>query len=111
MVNIGIVYEVNLQLLSLGKDFALGNSLFGPAKLTKNADFGKHKYSGYDIGFDACTSFSLSDGSGFSKNVIIFGADMSSSLHIGNLKQGVLILGKGPADGLDDTTLQKKNAL
>ena len=98
MVNIGIVYEVTLRLLSLGKYFALGNSLFGPAKLTKNADFGKHKCSGYDIGFDACTSFSLSDGSGFSKNVIIFGEDMSLSLHIGNIKEDVLILSKGPTD-------------
>ena len=95
-MNIGIVYEVTLRLLSLGKYFALGNSLFGPAKLTKNADFGKR--SGYDIGFDACTSFSLSDGSGFSKNVIIFGEDMSLSLHIGNIKEDVLILSKGPTD-------------
>ena len=31
---------------------------------------------------DARESFSLSDGSGFGKNVIIFGADMSSSGHV-----------------------------
>ena len=35
----------------------LRNSLFGAAKLTKNADFGKNKYSGYGTGFDICGSF------------------------------------------------------
>ena len=35
----------------------------------------------------------------------MFGADMSSSVHIDNKKKDILILGKGPADGLDDTTL------
>ena len=43
--------------------------------LTKNADFDKNKCSGYCIGFESCGSFSLSDGSGFGKNVIIFGAE------------------------------------
>ena len=32
--------------------------------------------SGYSIGFDAHGIFALSDGNGFGKNVIIFGADM-----------------------------------
>ena len=35
----------------------------------------------YDIGFDSRSKFSLPDGS-MGKNVIIFGADMSSSVHI-----------------------------
>ena len=39
------------------------------------------------------------------KNVIIFGADMSSSLHIDNKGKDILILGEGPTQGLDDTTL------
>ena len=53
-------------------------------ELTKNADFNKHKYSEYGIGFDVHGSFSLSNGNGFSQNVIIFGADMSSSAYVGN---------------------------
>ena len=40
-----------------------------------------------------------------SKNVIIFGVDMSSSVQIDNKKKDNLILGKGPSRGLDDTTL------
>ena len=38
-------------------------------------------------------------------NVIIFGADMSSSVHIDNKSKDILILGEGPTQGLEDTTL------
>ena len=67
----------------------LGNSLFGSAKLTKNADSDKYLYYVYGIGFDACRSFSLTDGTGFSKNVIIFGADMNSYVPIDNKKKDI----------------------
>ena len=39
------------------------------------------------------------------KNVIIFGADMSSSVHNDNKNKDILILGEGPTQGLDDSTL------
>ena len=39
------------------------------------------------------------------KNVIIFGVDMSSSVHIDNKGKDILILGKGPTQGLHDTSL------
>ena len=39
------------------------------------------------------------------KNVIIFGADMSSSVHTDNKGKDILILSEGPTQGLDDTTL------
>ena len=38
------------------------------------------------------------------KKVIIFGADMSSSVHADKRKD-ISILGEGPTQGLDDTTL------
>ena len=41
----------------------------------------------------------FSDGSGFGKKVI-FGADISSSVCIDNKKKDILILGKGPTQGL-----------
>ena len=56
--------------------------LFGAAELTKNANPDKYFYSGYSIGYAVRRSSLLSDGSGFGKNMIIFGADISSSLHI-----------------------------
>ena len=51
-----------------------------------------------------CSEFSLLDGS-MGKNVIMFGVDISSSAHIDNKKKDILILGSGPIQGLDDTTL------
>ena len=39
------------------------------------------------------------------RNVIIFGADMNSSVHVDNNGKDILILGEGPTQGLDDMTL------
>ena len=39
------------------------------------------------------------------KYVIVFGADMSSSVHVDNKNKDILILGEGPTQGLDDATL------
>ena len=50
--------------------------------------------SGCGIGFNVSGSFLLPDSNRFGENVIIFGADMSSSVHIDNKKKDVLILGK-----------------
>ena len=82
---------------SQGADLMFGNPLFEAVKLTKNIEPDKCFYSGLNIGFDARRSFVLSDGSGFGQNEIIFGADMSQSLHIDNKKKGL-------TDALDDTT-------
>ena len=50
--------------------------------------------------------FSIGDEVG--RNVIIFGADMSSSPHIDNKKKDILILGKGPTQGLEHTLTAEK---
>ena len=60
-----------------------------------NADPDKYKYSGYGIGFESHSEFSFTDGS-MRKNVIIFGADMNTSVHIDNKSKHILILGEGP---------------
>ena len=39
------------------------------------------------------------------KTVHIFRADISSSANVNNKNKDVLILGEGPTQGLDDTTL------
>ena len=85
----------------------LKNCLFGAAALTKNADIEKYKYSGYGIGFDRKSSFSFPS-SRFGQNVLIFGLDMSSSSHINNKKKDLLILGKGPTQGLERTLTAEK---
>ena len=50
------------------------------------------------------SEFSLPDDS-VGENIIIFGVDMSSSVHTDNKKKDTLILGKGSTQGLDDITL------
>ena len=64
-------------------------------------------YSGYGIGCDRRGSFSFSGG-GFGQNVIIFGVDMSSSIHIDNKGKNILILGVGPTQGLENTLSPEK---
>ena len=71
LVNIYIVYEINLRSYLQGADFTWGNFLFGAVKLTKNADPDKYSYSKYDIEFDARRSSSLFDGSSFCQCILI----------------------------------------
>ena len=75
--------------------------------MTKNADIDKYGYAGYGIGFDRRSSFSF-PGGGFGQNALIFGADMSFSAHIHNRKKDILVLGKGPRQGLEHTLNAEK---
>ena len=75
--------------------------------MTKNADIDKYKYSGYGFGFDRYGSFS-SPGIGVGRNEIIFGVDMGSSTKTDNRKKDILILDKGPTQGLEHTLSPKK---
>ena len=78
--------------------------MFRSVKVTKYSGPDKCKYSGYGIGFDSCSEFSLPDGN-LSKNVIIFGVDMSSSVNIDNKNKDILIFGKGPTQGLERSSI------
>ena len=93
MVNLFIFYELDTWSWDLNTDFTLKDSLFEAVKVTKNADPDKYVYTGYGIGFDSRSEFSLPGGS-MGKNVIIFRGDMSSSVHIDNKKKYILSLGK-----------------
>ena len=101
-----IVYELGASS-SHNNDSTLKNCLFGAVTLTKNADIDKYGYSGYGIGFDRRSRFSF-PGGGFGQNVLIFGVDMSSSAHIHNKKKDILVLGKGPTQGLEHTLTVEK---
>ena len=81
--------------------------MFGPVRLTKNADIDRYGYPGYQIGFDKKTSFSFPNG-GLGQNVLIFGADTSSSVHVDDKKKDILVLRKGPTQGLEHTLSTEK---
>ena len=104
MGNLFIVYELDTWSQDLNTNFTLKDCLFGSVKITKNTNPGNYSYSEYGIGFDSRSLFSIPNFD-WRKNVVIFRVDMSSSVHIDNKNKGILILGKGPTQGLDDTTL------
>ena len=106
IVNICIVYEMGAST-SNDNDPTLKSCLFGAGTLNKNADIDKCKYSGYGIGFDRRSSYSFPSGR-FVQNVLIFGVDMSSSVHIDNKKKDILVLGKGPTQRLEYTLTAEK---
>ena len=106
VVTIYIIYELRAPSPH-SSDPTIKNCLFGAVTLTKNVDIEKYRYSGYGIGFERRSSFSLPSG-GFGQNVLIFGADISSSIHIDNKKKDILVLGRGPTQGLESTLTAEK---
>ena len=102
IINIYIVYKItkNDHISSCP---TLKNCTFGAVKLNKNPGVDKYKYCGYSTGFDRKEKFSFGDG--FGHNTIFFGVDMSSSVHVDNKKEDIVLLGEGPTQGLGNTTL------
>ena len=85
-------------------EFSLKDCLFGAVKLTKNANPNEYSYSGHGIGFDSHSLFSIPNFD-WGKNIIIFGVDMSSSVHANDKNKDILILGKEQTKGLDNISL------
>ena len=111
VINFYCVYE--LQPISSSRDdtCTIQNALFGPMQITKNADTSKYYYKGYGICFDEGTQFghTIREG-GFdhttnARNVLIFGADMSFSIHATNRANHIYVLGDGFAQGIHGTTI------
>ena len=83
------------------KSATLENCLFGAAKLSKNDDISKYKYSGYVFWIRNFFTSKWSIG----KNVIIFGAYMSSSARANNKTRSILVLVKDFIQGIDNTKI------
>ena len=76
--------------------------------MTKNANIDKYGYSGYGIGLDRKSAFSFPVGVGFGQNVTIFGVNMTFSAHIDSKKKDILVLRRGPTQGLENTLTAEK---
>ena len=70
-------------------------------QITKNADNSKNNFKGYGICFDERSEFghTITEG-GFThttdtRNVLIFGADMSFSVHATNRANNIYVMGTG----------------
>ena len=90
VINIYCVYEIQPISSSRDTTFTMQNALFGAMEITKNTDTSKYNYKGYGICFDEGGTFSHRATEGgrthttLGRNVLIFGADMSFSVHANN---------------------------
>ena len=85
------VYKLDKWSRDLNPDFTQGGCLFGGFKLSKNVGNIKYGPCPYDIGFDACSIFSVSNAE-LCKTAIISGVDNNSVVHVDNTKKNILIL-------------------
>ena len=110
-INIYCVYRLDPIASSRHTTFTIQNALFGAMQITKNADTAKYDYKGYGICFDERSQFGHTiTECGFAhttndKNVLIFGADMSFSVHKTNRENHIYVMGDGLTQGIHDTTL------
>ena len=102
------IYIVNRISSSITSAITLENCLFGVVKLTKNLKI--NTYSGYAITFASKRSFSHPSG-GYGKNVIIFGADFSSSVQANSRANNILVLGKDFVQGINGTTIYAEKCI
>ena len=101
------INELDTWPRDLNSDFILRDCLFGGVTLAESADPDIYIYTCYSFRFDLRSTFSL-PGSSMGKNDSIFGADMSSSVHIDNKKKYSLIFSKGSTEGLGDSSLTEE---
>ena len=80
-------------------------------QITKNADTSKYDYKRYGIYFDEGGQFGhtvTEGGRGHTtnaRNVLIFGADMSFSVHATNRANNIYVMGKELIQGINGTTI------
>ena len=105
IINIYIVYLIDLISNSRNTDYTVQNAFFGGVKITKNVtDTSKHKYEGYGICFDEGGMFSMGNINN-GRNVLIFGVHENSVIHSNNKANNIFIMGDGFVQRINDTTL------
>ena len=111
VVNFYIVYKLDPIASSRDTTCTVQNALSGAMQITKNTDTSKYDYKGYGICFDEGSEFGHTITKGGrahttdATNVLIFGADMSFSVHKTNRANHIYVMGTGLIQGIHDTTL------
>ena len=112
VINIYCVYKLDPIASSRDTSFTIQDALFGAMQITKNAtDNSKNNYKGYGICFDEGSQFghTMTEGGHThttnGRNVLVFGADMSFSIHRTNRANHIYVMGDGLTQGIHDTTL------
>ena len=115
VVIIYIVYKLDPLASTRDKSYTIQNALFGAMQITKNAtDYDKNNYKGYGICFDERGEFghTITEGHAHTtdaRNVLIFGVDMSFSVHATNRANHTYLMGTGITQGINDTTIYAEN--
>ena len=111
VININCVYQIEPITSSRDTTFTIQSALFGAMQITKNTDTSKYDYKVYGICFDEGGQFdhTITEG-GFAhttnaRNVLIFGADISFSVHATNRANNIYVMGKELIQGMNDTTI------
>ena len=111
IINIYCVYKLDPIASSRDTTFTIQNALFGAMQIIKNADTSKYDYKGCGICFHERSQFghTITEGGRAhttnGRNVLIFGADMSFSVHKTNTESHIYVMGDGFTQGIHDTTL------
>ena len=112
VVNIYIAYKLDPLASTRDKSFTIQNALFGAMQITKSAtDSDKNNYKGYGICFDERSEFghTITEGGHVhttdARNVLIFGADISFSVHATNRANHIYLMGTGLTQSINDTTI------
>ena len=111
VINIYCVYKLDPIASSRDDTFTIQNALFGAMQNTKNTDTSKYNCKGYGICFDEGGTFghTIIEG-GFAhttnaRNILIFGVDMSFSVHATNRANHIYVMGTEFVQGINDTTI------
>ena len=101
VVNIYVVNKLDPLASTRDKSFTIQNA----------TDNDKNNYKGYGICFDERSEFGYTITEGGhahttnARNVLIFGADMSFSVHATNRANDMYLMGTGFTQGINDTTI------
>ena len=98
IVNVYIVYDLDICPKNSTNSFWFKNCLFGATSIVKNSEKEKWALSIYGITFDGAGSWNF--GNGFARIVAVFGVGNSLSFHADDFKNIFLVLGKDSTYGI-----------
>ena len=111
VINIYIDYKLDTIASSRDTIFTIQNALLGAMQITKNADNSKSNYKGYGTCFNERSEFGHTKTEGGfthttdARNVLIFGADMSFSVHATNRANNIYVMGADLTQDIHNATL------
>ena len=104
-------YRLNPISSTRNTDYTIQNALFGSMKITKNTDYSKNNYTGYGLCFNEGGTFTHTiragnfDHTTAARNVLIFGVDMSFSVHATNRANNIYVTCEALVQGINDATI------